>query len=341
MPGISPNALYFLRSYIVVGSIWVLSSCGDEPEIRSYEIPSEYTGPVVSWKLPEEWGENPDLSGPMAGSFHVKTELGPVGRIGVMPFRESVSSVDVANMFGMELGQASIDEEKLKEISEIKKIGDREFELIRISDKVYDESTRTILLALHRNKGETWLFPFIGDRDLIREQEKNFESFLASTILRAGQVEIRAKAPPLPPPPPKNVKGSPSWEIPKHWVKTSASSMRLASYEVSDGNGSKLDFSVTSFPGDVGGTLANVNRWLGQIGIDPIQESDLNQFISPIILDEKEAQLVVAEGETDSLFAAILVIEDRSWFFKITGNRELAKVEKSNFLSFLDSVCFH
>ena len=26
------------------------------------------------------------------------------------------------------------------------------------------------------------------------------------------------------------------------------------------------------------------------------------------------------------------MIEDRSWFFKITGNRELAKVEKSNFL---------
>jgi len=117
--------------------------------------------------------------------------------------------------------------------------------------------------------------------------------------------------------------------------------MRLASYEVTDGNNSKLDFSVTSFPGDVGGTLANVNRWLGQIGIDPVQEADLEQYISPIILDEKEAQLVVAEGETDSLFAAILMVEDRSWFFKLTGNRELAKVEKSNFLSFLESVCFH
>ena len=117
--------------------------------------------------------------------------------------------------------------------------------------------------------------------------------------------------------------------------------MRLASYEVTDKNGSKLDFSVTSFPGDVGGTLANVNRWLGQIGIDPVQEADLNKYISPIVLDEKDAQLVVAEGETDSLFAAILMFEDRSWFFKITGNRELAKVEKSNFLSFLESVCFH
>ena len=117
--------------------------------------------------------------------------------------------------------------------------------------------------------------------------------------------------------------------------------MRLASYEVSDGNGSKLDFSVTSFPGDVGGTLANVNRWLGQIGIDPVKESSLSKYVSPIVLDEREAQLVVAEGENDALYAAIMMVEDRSWFFKITGDRHLAKVEKSNFLSFLESVCFH
>ena len=117
--------------------------------------------------------------------------------------------------------------------------------------------------------------------------------------------------------------------------------MRLASYEVKDDNGSKLDFSVTSFPGDVGGTLANVNRWLGQIGIDPVEESSLSKYVSPIVLDEKEAQLVVAEGDKDSLFAAILMVDDRSWFFKITGSRELARVEKPNFLNFLESVCFH
>ena len=319
----------------------ILSSCGDQPEIRFYEIPSEYIGPVVSWDIPEEWGEDPDLFGPMAGSFHVKTDLGPMGKIGVMAFRESVSNVDLANTLGMELGQASMDEEKLKEISEIKMIGGREFEWIRLSDRGNNGATSTLLLALHRNKGETWLFPFIGDRDLIREQEKNFESFLASTTLRAGKVEIRAKAPVLPPPLPQDIKGAPTWKIPKHWVKTSVSSMRLASYEVTDGNNSKLDFSVTSFPGYVGGTLANVNRWLGQIGIDPVQEVDLEKYISPITLDEKEAQLVVAEGKTESLFAATLVLEDRSWFFKLTGNRELAKVEKSNFLSVLESVCFH
>ena len=40
-----------------------------------------------------------NLSGPLAGSFHVVTEAGPKGNIGVMPFREAVSSLDIANMF--------------------------------------------------------------------------------------------------------------------------------------------------------------------------------------------------------------------------------------------------
>ena len=331
----------YLRTCILAVSFFFIS-CGEEAQIRSYEIPSEYDGPVVTWELPAEWGENPDISGPMAGSFHVKTDLGPIGRIGVMPFRESVSSVDVANMFAMELGQSRMNEEDLKKISEIRNIQGRDFEWISLNDKGNEGSTRKILLALFRNRGETWLFPFIADRDLIREQEKNFESFLASTTLRAGKIEIRAKAPALPPPPPAHDQhGAPTWEVPSHWIKTSASSMRLASYEVNDGNGSKLDFSITSFPGDVGGTLANVNRWLGQIGIDPVEESNLSKYVSPIVLDERDAQLVVAVGEKNALFAAIMMVEDRSWFFKITGNRELAKVEKSNFLSFLNSVCFH
>lgn len=318
-----------------------LFSCEKKAEIRSYDIPSEYDGPVVTWELPKEWGENPDLSGPMAGSFHVKTKLGPMGRIGVMPFRESVSSTDVANMFGMELGQDSIGEEELRKISEIKNIDGREFEWIRLSHNGNEGSTGSVLLALYRNEQETWLFPFIGDRDLIDSQTKNFESFLASTTLRAGKVQIRAKSPTIPPAPSVQDDHGPTWEIPAHWTKRKASSMRLASYEVSDGNGSTLDFSVTSFPGDVGGTLANVNRWLGQIGIDPVEEAGLDKYISPIILDEKNAQLVIAEGKTDALFAAILVIEDRSWFFKITGDRSLANVEKNNFLSFLETVCFH
>ena len=77
-----PNTFSLASTLLTAVCCLLLFSCGEEAEIRSYEIPTEYTGPVVTWELPEELGENPDISGPMAGSFHVKTDLGPMGRIG-------------------------------------------------------------------------------------------------------------------------------------------------------------------------------------------------------------------------------------------------------------------
>ena len=165
---------------------------------------------------------------------------------------------------------------------------------------------------------------------MINEQQKNFESFLASTTLRAGEIEIRAKAP-SPPPPAHDQHDTPTWEVPPHWVQTSASSMRLASYEVKDDNGSKLDFSVTSFPGDVGGTLANVNRWLGRSESIPVEEASLSKYISPIVVDERDAQLVVAEGDKDALYAAILMVEDRSWFSKLQVTVNLLELKNPIF----------
>ena len=48
----------------------------EDAEVRSYSAPNHYEGPVVAWKLPEGWGENPGMGGMMAGSFHIKTEEG-------------------------------------------------------------------------------------------------------------------------------------------------------------------------------------------------------------------------------------------------------------------------
>ena len=81
--------------------------------------------------------------------------------------------------------------------------------------------------------------------------------------------------------------------------------MRLASYKVNDEEGNELDFSVTSFPGDVGGLLANVNRWLGQIGVQPTDEEGLKEFVRPITIDGISAKLVEASSEDETLFAAI------------------------------------
>ena len=66
----------------------------------------------------------------MAGSFHIVTKDGKRGRIGVMPFRESVSNIDVANMFSREMGIPSFNDESIKSVTMQKQIGDRIFDWI-------------------------------------------------------------------------------------------------------------------------------------------------------------------------------------------------------------------
>ena len=332
---------------ILVSSYFVLTflSCSEESSIQSYSIPSEYEGPIVSWELPDNWGENLDLSGPMAGSFHVKTKDGPQGRIGVMPFRELVSTVDVANMFGRELGYSTFNESTLAPLVQEKKIGNRTFEWLVLnakSDPAFS-SPRTALLALLRQKNETWLFPFIADQKLIMKESENFVQFLNSCTLRSAKnkpIIARAPSPPSrsrkpPPPIPQNPW---TWEIPSTWKKGKPSSMRIASLKVSDQNGSELDISVTTFPGDVGGLLANVNRWIGQIELSPINQSSLEKYCSSITIAGQAGHLVEAYGPKEAVLAGVLFLEEESWFFKLLGNRTLAEKEKENFLSFIKSV---
>jgi hypothetical protein len=340
-PTISPKTLLLC---LTIAFLVPLFSCSDETTIKKSIIDSEYTGPVVTWVLPESWGENPALGGPMAGSFHVITQEGPQGRIGVMPFRETVSSLEVANMFAREIGYGLLDEVNLAPLLEKKTIGTREFEWIRLEEQRKSQSQKTVLLALYRKDSQTWLFPFIGEKALIDEELENFSRFLESTVLRAGSEPIKALSrsvssspPPVQPPPGPP---PPDWNIPSNWTPGKQSTMRLASYIVNDELGNKLDFSVTSFPGDVGGLLANVNRWLGQIDVSATDEEGLKEFVRSITIDNMKAQLVEASSTEKSLYAAILMRENRSWFFKLNGSKALAEKEKVNFLAFLESIRF-
>jgi hypothetical protein len=314
--------------------------CGKDEGIRSYTADNHYDGPVVTWELPEQWGENPGMSGMMAGSFHIKTPNGPRGRIGVMPFREAVKTTQIANMFARELGHPDYNNTTIQPLIKNKKLGNREFEVIRLEDKQGVESPpRTALLAIFRQDGQTWMFPFIADRDLIDSELNHFFSFLESTTLRAGKEPVRAAAPRISSPNAGTATHQPTWDAPEHWKQKPATQIRIGNYEVSNNEGKVLDFSITSFPGDVGGLLANVNRWLEQVEINKTDEKGLSQYLSDRTIDEKPGKLVVAESETKALYAAIIFHKGRSWFLKLMGDISLAQVEKENFLGLVDSFC--
>jgi hypothetical protein len=125
------------------------------------------------------------------------------------------------------------------------------------------------------------------------------------------------------------------WTAPASWAPKALSSMRKGSYTVNGSEGS-ADLSITAFPGDVGGSLANVNRWLGQLGLPSVPE--LKGAVQP--LDANGLNMLVFEGANNGtrMLGVIVPRQGETWFFKLTGPDPLVAREKPAFLEFLKTV---
>lgn len=116
-----------------------------------------------------------------------------------------------------------------------------------------DNDGKSVRVFVLKFEGQTWFFKLMGNTELALREQENFDKFVRSVDLQAEQSQDK-------------------WFIPEGWETGKKSSMRIGSFSVQDGNNSSLDISVTAFPGDLGGLLPNVERWLGQIGLNPGKE---------------------------------------------------------------------
>ena len=136
------------------------------------------------------------------------------------------------------------------------------------------------------------------------------------------------------------------WTAPAGWQAQSADGMRQGSYVVAGTDGAKADMSVISFPGDVGGDLANLNRWRGQVQLPPVGPADLaaaftrvdgpaGEFLVTDLLGESAA---AGGAHPSRILGAILKQADQTWFFKLAGDAGLVEAQKPAFLAFLQSI---
>lgn len=126
-----------------------------------------------------------------------------------------------------------------------------------------------------------------------------------------------------------------SWTLPSAWKEVpTTQQMRLATF---DANG--VEVSVAAFPGDVGGPLANINRWRNQIGLGPITDAELPTLLTTTRENGVEVSLVTMTGSTGQvlLAASILPGDDKTWFVKATS--EPAKIDaiRESFIAFAKS----
>ena len=144
----------------------------------------------------------------------------------------------------------------------------------------------------------------------------------------------------LPPPPDASTTGTLQWSLPKGWTETrSAGGMRYATLKPSTPG--KLDVSVTVFPGQAGGEIANVNRWRNQIGLPPVDEAALARDRKTLKSPAGNVAVFdyTSEGETKTrLVAAILFAGGNSWFVKMVGDAGPVTASRTDFVRLLESL---
>jgi predicted small secreted protein len=141
---------------------------------------------------------------------------------------------------------------------------------------------------------------------------------------------------------------NPQWTVPKDWEEGKAAPMRRATFVVKGVDGQSAEVAISAFPGDVGGLLANVNRWRGQIGLGPVAPDEVASITADVEING--AKLTVVDFQTDTVAAGkthprrMIVVtlphDGNSWFFKLTGDAPLVGAQKEPLLQFVKSVKF-
>lgn len=116
-------------------------------------------------------------------------------------------------------------------------------------------------------------------------------------------------------------------------------SPRVASFRIPTEEGAKpVEMAVIPFPGAVGGLLANVNRWRGEVELPELTEEELTDSTERREIDGYTLHRVDAIGAERRILGAILPLPGATWFFKISGPKAVVGKQSEAFDSYLSQI---
>ncbi len=110
------------------------------------------------------------------------------------------------------------------------------------------------------------------------------------------------------------------WVAPEGWVfDETPRQMRFATYMAPTDAGDQ-EIAVTRFPGRVGGELANINRWRGQMGLAPISEGELEEHIERFSMEGYDGYQIRIESDSGAMLASAVFDQsiNQTWFVRAT-----------------------
>jgi hypothetical protein len=366
-----PTWLVQTAWFAVIGLSLGLAGCRDA-KIAAYRIPKEMDPPASSaaapapasrpanggfavasnemgelaWTAPADWRSKPGTA-MRKGSYAVGDEGAAGAELAITAFPGDVGG-DLANVnrWRGQLGLPAIADAELgAAFIDVTAHG--------LTLKVVDLTggTQRMLGAIVPYAGATWFFKLTGAEAAVARARPAYFEFLqtiqAPAAASAPAASIAAApvstGPDITAAPVAEV-GGPAlkWTAPVHWQSRPATALRKATFVMTGASGATGELAVTAFPGDVGGELANVNRWRGQLGLPPVAAAELPDAVMRVTTNGLPVVLVDftggPAGSPTRLLGAIVPQGGATWFFKLTGPESLVAVEKPAFLTFIQSL---
>ena len=124
---------------------------------------------------------------------------------------------------------------------------------------------------------------------------------------------------------------------PESWDLATPFGPEKARFSISEGLIGSANVSMTVLQGDGGGLLSNVNRWRGQLGLEPVEEGDLKDMLKPVETLGDEALLVDLTGTSkrsqleERMIGVIAPQGELTWFYKLMGTPDLVEKSQEDF----------
>jgi hypothetical protein len=289
---------------------------------------------------PPNWEPQP-LSQMRQASFLVKGDNNAIADISFVSLGTAAGDVlDNVNRWLDQLGQPPITEQKLGDIAQRLRTSLGDVIIVDLAGLPQDADPARdgrIIAAMATTGNSTLFFKMRGNADLTEAQKGDFIKWVAAVC----NAKTETRSPQMAAMPPAGA-GAPQikWKTPESWTELPPSSMRYASFSVSDGNGGKIDISIVTFAGDGGSDADNVNRWRGQIGLAPIDAAAVPSQVTSLKTADITFSTTDIAGAKARTLAAWTRRDGRVWFFKATGPNASVEKEKSNFVKFIESIRF-
>ncbi len=282
--------------------------------------------PQVAYTLPAGWKEAGANSLSVA-NFTATTDAGAV-TVNITPLagmqgREGV----IVNMWRSQVGQPALnDEDVAKEFTPVEIAGGKG-QLFEVTGANAGQSLRIVTAFAHVG-GDSWFYKLQGSDAAVAAVKPAFVEFLKTVQIKeaSGSAEVTAK-------PPKPEKPEPNWTVPAGWTKNAPGQMQLAKFGVPGVEKAIAEVTVSVFPSNTGGTLANVNRWRRQLGLADIDEAGLKDCVKPLE-GAPDAELIELANGEKRMVSAIVPRDGTWWFYKLTGDAPAVNAAREDFVRF-------